>query len=301
VAQRHSLVVEATGVVVLYALYEATRGLVRSDRLSAVRHAQDIASVEQSLHVFVEGHVQEAARSLPGLVGALGLLYLTLHLAVTGVYLLWLHRRRPAAFPFVRTTLLIASVLALIGFLTFPTAPPRAAALGIADTISGGAVDLNHGLISSLYNPFAAVPSMHVGYAVIVGASLVRHGEHRALRVLGVAYPALVLFVVVATGNHFFVDAAAGAFVAAVAAALAYSVLRAASTKVGQVSGAVRIRTYCVTPAIRPSTKRTASGAGRRSGSVISSGSTRRTIRPRVSIEHEPAARTFLTHCASDP
>jgi PAP2 superfamily len=229
VAERHSLAVEATGVLALYALYEATRGLIVGDRASAVRHAHDVASLERSLHVFVEGHVQHAARALPGLIGALGMLYLTLHLAATGVYLIWLHRRRPAAFPFVRTTLLIASTLALVGYLMFPTAPPRDAALGISDTISGGRVDLNHGLISSLYNPFAAVPSMHVGYAVIIGASLIRHGRRVALRMLGVAYPALVLFVVVATGNHFLVDAAAGTAVAAAGAALAYVTVHAAT------------------------------------------------------------------------
>src|SRR5262249_41852273 len=205
-AERHSLGVEATGVVALYALYEATRGLIAGDRATGVRHAQDIASLERSLHVFVEGRVQDLARGLPGLIGTLGTLYVTLHLTVTGVYLLWLHSRRPCAFPFVRTALMTASALALIGYLTFPTAPPRDAALGIADTISGGRVDLNDGLISSLYNPFAAVPSMHVGYAVIVGASLVYHGRHAALRALGIAYPALVLFVVVATGNHFLMD-----------------------------------------------------------------------------------------------
>jgi hypothetical protein len=153
-------------------------------------------------------------------------LYLTLHLAVTGSYLLWLHRRRPAAFPTVRTALLLASGLALVGFLAFPTAPPRLAALGIADTISGGDVDLNHGLVSSLYNPFAAVPSMHIGYAVIVGASLIRHGGRPSLRVLGVLYPALQLLVIVATGNHFFFDAAAGAAVAAVAFPVAAALSR---------------------------------------------------------------------------
>jgi len=226
-AERHSIGVEATGVLVLYALYEATRGLIAGDRTSAVRHAQDIASFERSLHVFVEGHVQDAAGGLPGLIGTLGMLYLTLHLTVTAAYLLWLYRRRPTAFPFVRTTLLIASGLALIGYLVFPTAPPRDASLGISDTISGSHVDLNHGLISSLYNPFAAVPSMHVGYAVIIGASLVVHGRRPVLRALGVIYPALVLFVVVATGNHFLVDAAAGAVVAGVGAAVAYAVLRA--------------------------------------------------------------------------
>jgi hypothetical protein len=225
-AERHSLLVEAVGVLALYGLYEATRGLIAGDRASAVRNAHAVASLERSLHVFVEARVQDAARSLPGLIGTLGMLYLTLHLAVTGLYLLWLYRRRPDAFPLVRTTLLIASALALIGYLVFPTAPPRDAALGIADTISGGHVNLNHGLISSLYNPFAAVPSMHVGYAVIIGASLIRHGRRFGLRALGAVYPALVLFVVVATGNHFFVDGAAGATVAAVAAALAVVVVR---------------------------------------------------------------------------
>ena len=82
--------------------------------------------------------MQDAARAVPGLLGTLGVLYLTLHLTVTGVYLLWLHRRRPSAFPVVRTALLCASLLALVGFLAFPTAPPRLAALGISDTISHG-------------------------------------------------------------------------------------------------------------------------------------------------------------------
>jgi PAP2 superfamily len=226
-AERHSLGVEAFGILALYGLYEATRGLIVGDRASAVRHAHDVAALEQSLHVFVEGHVQDAARGLPGLIGTLGMLYLTLHLTVTAVYLLWLYRRRPAAFPFVRTTLLFSSALALIGYLAFPTAPPRDAALGISDTISSGRVDLDHGLISSLYNPFAAVPSMHVGYAVIIGASLVRHGGGTVFRAAGFVYPALVLFVVVATGNHFLLDAVAGTAVAALGAGLAYVALRA--------------------------------------------------------------------------
>ncbi len=243
-AERHSLVVEATGVLVLYALYEAARGLIAGERPAAVRHAHDIASAERSLHVFVEGHVQHAAQALPGVTATLGLLYLTLHLVVTGAYLLWLHRRRPDAFPLVRTTLLFASALALIGYVVFPTAPPRDAGIGIADTISGGSVDLNHGLVSSLYNPFAAVPSMHVGYAFVIGASLFVHGRHTAMRLLGVGYPVLVVLVVVATGNHFFLDAAAGIAVAAVGAALAYLVLR--PDVLG--SGVRRRRSYAAEP-----------------------------------------------------
>jgi hypothetical protein len=218
--RRHNLAAEAALVVALYALYETSRGLVAQDPPEAEQHARLIVSLERSLHVFVEGRVQSAAHALPGLIGALGFFYLTLHLAVTGACLLWLHRRRPEAFPFVRSTLLLASALALVGYLAFPTAPPRLAAVGITDTISAGHVNLNHGVVSSLYNPFAAVPSMHFGYAVVVGAALLRHGGPPLLRALGVVYPALVLLVIVATGNHFLFDALAGAAVAAIAAGL---------------------------------------------------------------------------------
>ncbi len=225
---RHSLGLEAAVVVALYGVYELARGLVVGNTKEADRHAEQLVALERSLHLLVEGKLQHAADALPALAGLLGVAYLTLHLAVTAVVLLWLHQRRPAAFPFIRTTLLLASALALVGFLAYPTAPPRLAGIGIADTVSNGHVDLNHGLVSSLYNPYAAVPSMHVGYALIVATSLVRYGGGRLVRTLGMLYPAFVLLVVVATGNHFFLDAAAGALVVALAFAAASLLTRAA-------------------------------------------------------------------------
>jgi hypothetical protein len=204
-------------VIGVYAAYEATRGLVAGDTHVALRHAQDIVSLERSLHIFVEGHVQRAAQAVPGLIGTLSFAYLTLHLTVTGTLLLWLHRRRPAAYPLVRATLLLASALAVVGYVVFPTAPPRLSGVGLADTVSQGRLDLNAGLVSSFYNPFAAVPSMHIGYALVVSASLARYARHAITRLAGIAYPPFVLFVIVATGNHFLTDAAAGAAVAAVA------------------------------------------------------------------------------------
>ncbi len=107
--------------------------------------------------------------------------------------------------------------VAVVGYALHPTAPPRLSGLGTLDTISGDHVDLNKGLVSSLYNPFAAVPSMRAGYAVIVGVSLIRHGGHALARARGLVYPAFVVFVIVATGNHFLLDAAAGAAVSGLA------------------------------------------------------------------------------------
>ena len=229
---RHSLRSEAIVVLALYGLYELTRGLVVGDADEAAAHANRLVALERSVHLLLEANVQRTAHTLPGLTGLLGVAYLTLHLTVTAGVLLWLHQRRPAAFPFVRTTLLLASALALVGFLVYPTAPPRLAGIGIADTVSNGHIDLNRGLVSSLYNPYAAVPSMHVGYALIVAAGVFRVDRHLLVRTLAMLYPPFVLIVVVATGNHFFFDAAVGVLVAALAlAAAAVLTRRPAATR----------------------------------------------------------------------
>lgn len=214
-ADRHPPRVEAALILGFYALYEASRGVVAGGRDAAVDHARTVASLERTLHAFGEPRIQALVGDVPGTLRVLGLAYLTLHLATTGALLLWLYRCRPSIFPRVRTALILASSLSLIGFVTFPTAPPRLAGLGLTDTVSGRAVDLNHGLVSALYNPYAAVPSMHAGYAFVVGAVLFRHAKSRPIRTAGVLYLPFVLLVIVATGNHFILDAVIGILVAA--------------------------------------------------------------------------------------
>jgi hypothetical protein len=221
---RHSLGIEALAIVAIYLVYEGGRGLTGGGLEAAVEHAHSIASLERSLHLFVERDVQEAARALPGVLGIFGVLYLTLHLGATGGYLLWLHQRRPAHYALRRTTLVVATLLSSIVFVVYPTAPPRLAQLGIVDTVSTGHVDLNHGLVHSFYNPFAAMPSMHFGYALIVGLGLLRLARTSAVRAAALAYPVLVLLIIVATGNHFVLDAAGGALVAGIAFAAARSI-----------------------------------------------------------------------------
>jgi PAP2 superfamily len=219
-SRRHGPVAEATLIAAFYASYEAARGLVAGTRESAIHRAHEILTLERTAHLFAEPQVQRLARDIPGLLAFFSLAYLTLHLAITGGVLIWLYYRRPGAFPLVRTTLIIASVLSLIGFLAFPTAPPRLAAIGLRDSVSHAAVNLNHGLISSLYNPYAAVPSMHIAYALIVAAGLVRYGRRAAVRCAAALYPLFVLLLIVATGNHFFFDAATAVIVAAAGALL---------------------------------------------------------------------------------
>jgi hypothetical protein len=185
---RHSFRAEGAAALTLYGLYELGRAVVGGDTAEADRHAHRVVALERSLHLFVEANVQRAVQAVPGLTGLFGVAYLTLHLTVTAGVLLWLHRRRPEGFAFVRTALLLASGLALVGFLVYPTAPPRLAGVGIVDTVSGRHVDLNRGLVSSLYNPYAALPSMHIGYALIVASGLLRHGRRLLVRAIGALY-----------------------------------------------------------------------------------------------------------------
>src|SRR5438034_71977 len=97
------------------------------------------------------------------------------------------------------------------GFGSTSLSLARAHTAGFADTVTSAAhVNLSSEALGSLYNPFAAVPSLHFGYALLVGVAVAALAERRVVRILGALYPGLMLFVIVATGNHFLLDAVAG-------------------------------------------------------------------------------------------
>ena len=110
-------------------------------------------------------------------------LYIALHFIGTAVFLVWLHRRHRGRFPLVRNTLIGATAIALMIYVLFPVAPPRLASLGFVDTVTHSAkVNLSSDLLGSLYNPFAAVPSLHFGYALLVGVTLAKLRSARLVR-----------------------------------------------------------------------------------------------------------------------
>ena len=110
--------------------------------------------------------------------------------------------------------------LALVGYLAYPTAPPRyMPEWGFTDTVAAFVGDAAEQSANVLYNPFAAVPSMHVAFALMIGIPAIKLVKHRVLKVAWGLYPLLVTFVVVVTANHFWLDAALGALVAAISAA----------------------------------------------------------------------------------
>jgi membrane-associated phospholipid phosphatase len=145
---------------------------------------------------------------------------------VTVTFLIWLYLARNHAYYFVRNMFMVAMALALIGYVVYPTAPPRfMPEWGFEDTVTGwvGAQAANNA--NALYNPFAAVPSMHVAFALMIAVPAMLVIRNRFIRAFWAVYPLLVTVTVVVTGNHWWIDAALGAIVAAVSALCAREAL----------------------------------------------------------------------------
>jgi membrane-associated phospholipid phosphatase len=122
----------------------------------------------------------------------------------------------------VRNMFMIAMAIALVGYIVFPTAPPRfMPEWGFIDSVSDfTGVHVSHAsaTANALFNPYAAVPSMHVAFALMIGWPLARLAKHRIVRVAWLLYPFLMAFVIVVTANHFIVDALLGALTAGASA-----------------------------------------------------------------------------------
>jgi membrane-associated phospholipid phosphatase len=204
--------VEVATLAGLYAIYEIVRGQAHTTLSVARAHTDEVVALERHIHFFGERAVQHAAHVIPALPATLGIAYIALHFIGTTTFLVWLHRRHRERFPLVRNTLVIATGIALVTYMAFPVAPPRLAGLGFVDTVTRSAkVNLSSDLLGSLYNPFAAMPSLHFGYALLVGLTVAVIARRRLVRSIGFVYPVVMLLVIVGTGNHFFFDAAGGA------------------------------------------------------------------------------------------
>jgi PAP2 superfamily len=195
-----------------YAAYLAVRRAVWTDagRARAHRNAGRLIALERRLGLLVEPRLQALALRAPRLVDALNAGYAAGNVALSVGWLMRLYARGDEGFGRERRAAVIAFLAALPVFLAFPTAPPRSQE-GFIDTLADRGIDLGHPLIVRLYNPIAAMPSHHVAFAVVTGEGLAARGGGPWVRALWRGYAPIVAVVVVATGNHFVVDVAAGA------------------------------------------------------------------------------------------
>jgi membrane-associated phospholipid phosphatase len=205
-----------------YYLYRIVRGLVDGQASVAFEHARNIIDFERGLHSFVEADIQQWAIANPFFIDVANWMYVNSHFVVTTTFLVWLYIARNHAYYYVRNMFMVAMLIAITGYVLFPTAPPRfMPEWGFQDTVSDLFGNSAAQATNVLYNPYAAMPSMHVAFALMIAIPAIQLVRNRALKVAWSVYPLIVTFVVIATGNHFWVDAAFGAVVAAASAWIA--------------------------------------------------------------------------------
>ncbi len=197
------------------AVYQLSRAFVVGDAGDAVRNAWEIIDIEKASGLFFETSVQRWMLDNLHLTQFLNHFYVWAHLPVTAAFFVWLYRTRREAYPFVRNAFFVANGVALAVFVVYPVAPPRLmTSEGFIDTLSIiSGIDLHAGSLSGWFNPFAAVPSMHFAYALMIGVVAATLLRRWPIKLLVLTYPLLVFVAIVGTANHYVLDAAAGAAV----------------------------------------------------------------------------------------
>jgi membrane-associated phospholipid phosphatase len=207
-----------------YWLYRLVRGQVFDESAEAFQHARSIVHLERSLHVFAEPSVQAWAVGTGWVSDVGSWMYLNTHFVVTTCTLAFIYLFRNEHFYFVRNMFMVAMALALVGYIIYPTAPPRMLPeFGFVDSVADF-TGVSPDSANALFNPYAAVPSMHVGFALMLGVPMVRLTRRGWAKALWAIYPLVVAMVVVVTGNHWIFDAATGAATAAISALAAQTV-----------------------------------------------------------------------------
>ena len=175
----HDLLLQLGLFFFAYQGYQLVRGLIDGKTALAFDNADRIVALERGIGSFFEPGLQAALLESPWLIDIANWLYVNTHFVITTTFLAWLYLFRNRHFPFVRNMFMVAMTLALIGYALFPTAPPRMLpGEGFVDTIASfGGLEQDSHAVSLLVNKYAAVPSMHIGFALMIAGG--RRGDRR--------------------------------------------------------------------------------------------------------------------------
>ncbi len=208
--RRPLLVGEVAIAAVLFVLYDHIRGLAPTRRGAALANADDIVGLERALHLDMEMPFNVWVSAHHTLALASSWYYQLLHLGLTAVVLVLCYWRRPDLYRSARNALVVICALGLLAFWLYPVAPPRlipgtgfidtAVATGVASPTSS----------TTTPDPYAAMPSLHIAWAVWAGIVALLMAQRLAFRLLWASYPLVTALVVVGTGNHYLLDVAAG-------------------------------------------------------------------------------------------
>jgi hypothetical protein len=214
------VLIEALVWTLIYGGYLLIRGVTIGRTADALEHARAIVDVERAIGLAREAHLQDLLTTGAGLRSFFDTYYEGGFFPVVIAVLVWLAFRHEPVYRELRTVLLVAVTMSAVLFILLPTAPPRlVSGLGIEDTI--GMTTRDVGSFRGIrFNPYAAMPSMHVGWTLLVAIEALRVVRRRPLRVLVVLHPILMVLAVVATGNHYLLDCLVGAAIALIALAV---------------------------------------------------------------------------------
>ena len=214
--------------------YELVRGIADSERADAIAHGSQVIGFERSTHTFFEPSLQAFFLPAHWLIDVANQLYLNAQFSIALGFLVWLYLFRNESYYFVRNMFVVSMSLALIGYTLYPTAPPRMfPEHGFLDTITDfSSVNHDSALAKVFINPYAAVPSMHCAWALMIGATGFMVCRRWYSRAFWAFWPLLIAWVVIVTANHYWVDAALGWSVALTAAVVAHRLLAPARPEV---------------------------------------------------------------------
>jgi membrane-associated phospholipid phosphatase len=221
-------------VATAIAIYFLVRGATESAASEAVHNARSVVSFERALGIYHEPALQQHLAGAEIVRTMLNWMYIWGHWPVIVVTLLWLARRNPDVFRRVRNAMMLSGAVGMVIFATFPLAPPRLADLGMADTVT---------LTSHAYrvlqptvftNQFAAMPSLHAGWNLLIGLAIVTAARRPLMRLVGVILPMAMVAAVVLTANHYIVDVLAGTVLT--------SVCWVAVPRIGRLAQHARVR-----------------------------------------------------------
>ncbi|MFF4209242.1 phosphatase PAP2 family protein [Streptomyces sp. NPDC001796] len=253
---RPPLVRELLLVAGLFLVYKFGRQLANGHTVEAFHNAHRVWDWERALRLPGEGAVQSALLHGDTLVRSANLYYVAVHFTATAAFLVWLYLRRPDHYLWARRVLALVTGAALALHLTFPLAPPRMLHMGhLVDTgqLYGPTVYGARPATDSMANQFAAMPSLHFGWALMVAIGLIAATRSR-WRWLWLLHPLVTLLVIVGTANHYWLDAV----VATTLLGIALALVPGPSAKPQGIAPAAR---HAV-PAARSAEPRTADGPG---------------------------------------
>jgi len=191
--------------------YFLVRGATEASVAEAVRNAGHLVAFERAAGLFHEHWLQDSLASSPRVTTVLNWIYIWGHWPVIVMTLVWLARRHPLVYYRTRNAMIVSGAVGLVVFISFPVAPPRLAALGLVDTVTAGSHAYRVLQPAMFTNQYAAMPSLHVGWDLLIGLAIATAARGLLARAIGVAMPMAMATAVVLTANHYIIDAVAGA------------------------------------------------------------------------------------------